>query len=107
MLKSLSKAPPFRDEFAGDSSDFQIRSDADTRVRLHRVADTLSARQWLAEGAPVADVLTMLEVRRRFEFSPHDCRAYAVEILSAARTEIHNVNQPQAAHRKEPANAVA
>lgn len=107
MLKSLTKAPPFRDEFTGNSLGFQARSDADNRVSLRRVADTLSARQWLAEGAPVADVLTMLEVRRRFEFSPHDCRAYAVEILSAARTEIHNVNQTQTAHRKEPANAIA
>jgi hypothetical protein len=107
MLKSLSKAPPFRDEFASDASGFQTRSDADNRVRLRRVADILSARQWLAEGAPVADVLTMLEVRLRFEFSPHDCRTYAVEILSAATAEIHTINQPQTAHRKEPANAVA
>ena len=107
MLKSLTKAPPFRDEFADNSLGFQTRSDADNRIRLRRVADILSARQWLAEGAPVADVLTMLEVRRRFEFSPHDCRTYAVEILSAARAEIPNHNQPHAAHRKEPANAVA
>jgi hypothetical protein len=107
MLKSLSKAPPFRREFAGNSSGFQTRSDTDNRTRLHRVADTLSARQRLAEGAPVADVLTMLEVRRRFEFSPHDCRTYAVEILSAARSENHANNQLQPAHRKEPAHAVA
>jgi len=107
MLKALSKAPPFRDQFAGNSSGFLTRSDADNRVSLRRVADTLSARQWLAEGTPVADVLTMLEVRRRFELSPHDCRTYAVEILSAARTEIHTNNQPETAHRKEPANAIA
>ena len=107
MLKSLTKAPPFRDEFAGNSCGFQARSNSDNRVHLRRVADSLSARQWLAEGAPVADILTMLEVRRRFELSPHDCRTYAVEILSSAKAEIHNVNQPQTAHRKEPANAVA
>jgi hypothetical protein len=107
MLKSLTKAPPFRDEFAGNCSGFQTCSDADNRAHLPRVADTLSARRWLAEGAPVADVLTMLEVRRRFEFSPHDCRTYAVEILSAARAESHTNNQPETAHRKEPANAVA
>ena len=107
MLKSLTKAPPFRDEFAGNCTGILPRSDADNRVSLRRVADTLSARQWLAEGTPVADVLTMLEVRRRFELSPHDCRAYAVEILSAARAEIHTINQLQPAHRKEPANAVA
>jgi hypothetical protein len=107
MLKPLSKAPPFRDEFTGDSRGLQTSFDTDNRIRLRRVADTLSARQWLAEGAPVADVLTMLEVRSRFEFSPHDCRTYAVEILSAARAEIHTNNQPQTAHRKEPINAVA
>ena len=107
MLKPLSKAPSFRDEFAGNSSGFQTRSDADNRIHSRRVADILSARQWLAEGAPVADVLTMLEVRRRFEFPPHDCRTYAVEILSAARAEFHTVNQPQLAHREEPANAIA
>jgi hypothetical protein len=107
MLKSLTKAPPFCNEFAGNSLGFQARADANNRVRMRGVADILSARQWLAEGVPVADVLTMLEVRRRFEFSPRDCRTYAVEILTAARAEIHNVNQSQIAHRKEPANAVA
>ena len=107
MLKSLTKAPPFRDESAGDSSGFQARSDPDNRVSLRRFADILSARQWLAEGAPVGDVLTMLEVRRRFEFSPHDCRTYAVEILSAARAEINTMNQSQTAHREESFHAVA
>jgi hypothetical protein len=107
MLKSLTKAPPFRDELTGNSCSFPARSDADNRVHLRRVADTLSARQWLAEGAQVADVLTMLEVRRRFELSPHDCRTYAIEILSIARTESHANNQPTTAHRKEPANAIA
>jgi hypothetical protein len=107
MLKSLTKEPPFPDQFAGNSSGLQVGLDADNRIRLCRVADTLSARQWLDEGASVADVLTMLEVRRRFEFSPHDCRTYAVEILSAARAEIHTNNQPQIAHRKESAHAVA
>jgi hypothetical protein len=107
MLKSLTKAPPFRDELTGNSCSFPARSDADNRVQMRRVADTLSARQWLAEGAPFADVLTILEARRRFEFPPPDCRTYAVEILSAARAEIPNLIQPQTAHRKEPAHAVA
>ena len=107
MLKSLTKAPPFRDGFAGNSSGILPRSGADSRVHLRQVADTLSARQWLAEGAPFADVLTMLEVRRRFEFSPHDCRTYAVEILSIESVERHTNNQPETAHRKEPAHAVA
>ena len=72
-----------------------------------RIADTIWARLWLAEGFPVADVLTMLEVRRRFEFSPHFARTYAVEILSASRTEIQLANQPRITHRKEPHQAVA
>jgi hypothetical protein len=72
-----------------------------------RIADTLLARLWLAQGFPIADVLTMLEVRRRFELSPHDCRTYAVDILSAARTEIQLANQPLTAHREESFHAVA
>ena len=71
------------------------------------IADTTSVRQWLTEGVPIADVLTMLEVRRRFELSAHVCRTYAVEILSAATTEIRTTTQPRITHRKEPRNAVA
>ena len=82
-----------------------LRGESASRGRL--IVDTASVRQWLAEGVSIADVLTMLEVRRRFEFSPHDCRIYAIEILSAARAEIHLPNQPLIIHRKEPRNAVA
>jgi hypothetical protein len=71
------------------------------------IADSTSVRQWLTEGVPIADVLTMLEVRRRFEFSAHDCRIYAVEILLAVTTEIRATTQPRITHRKEPCNAVA
>jgi len=67
MLKAICKAPASRQQSAADA---------------RRIADTASARHWLAEGAPIADVLTMLEVSRRFELSPHVARAYAVEILS-------------------------
>jgi hypothetical protein len=59
-------------EPAASMSDFV----ADAR----RVADTASARRWLAEGLPIADILTMLEVHHRFEFSPDDCRIYAIAI---------------------------
>ena len=70
------------------------------RIRLSTplIADTASVRQWLAEGVSFADILTMLEVRRRFEFSAHDCRIYAVEILLAVTTEIRNPTQPQITH---------
>jgi hypothetical protein len=71
------------------------------------LADTASARLWLADGFPLADVLTMLEVRRRFELSPDVARAYAVEILSAARAEIVTANQPLITHRKESLHAAA
>ena len=73
----------------------------------HLIADTTSVRQWLAEDVPFADVLTMLEVRRRFDVSAHDCRIYAVEILLAVTTEIRATTQPRITHRKEPRNAVA
>jgi hypothetical protein len=73
----------------------------------HLIADTTSVRQWLAEGVSFPDLLTMLEVRRRFEFSVHDCRIYAVEILLAVTTEIRATTQPRITHRKEPRNAVA
>jgi len=46
-----------------------------------RLVDIALAHLWLAEGAPVADVLTMLEVRHWSGRSKTDCRAYAVEIL--------------------------
>ncbi len=92
MLKAICKAPVSR-----------VQSAAHTC----RIVDTASAHQWLAEGAPIADVLTMLEVRRRFELSPHFARAYAVEILLTARAEIQPSNQPHIAHRKEQFHAVA
>jgi hypothetical protein len=76
-------------------------------VRFRRFADTASVRLWFADGFPIADILTMLEVRRRFELSTDVARAYAVEILSAARAEIHLANQPVIAHRKEIQNAAA
>jgi hypothetical protein len=76
-------------------------------VLPRRLADTASARLWLADGFPIADLLTMLEVRRRFELSPDVARAYAVEILSAARAEIHLANQPVITHRKESLHAAA
>ena len=107
MLNALRKPPQSCNECANNSSDIRVAIDTHNRAAWRRLSDTLAARQWLAEGAPVADVLTMLEVHRRFEFSPNSARAYAVKILSAARTEIHTNNQPETAHRKEPANAIA
>jgi len=53
-----------------------------------RFVDLASACLWLGEGVPVADVLTMLECRHRFELSPTKCRAHAVEILWTIQHEI-------------------
>ena len=92
MLRTARRARPLRNESA-------------SHRRL--IADTASVRQWLAEGVSIADVLTMLEVRRRFEFSAHDCRIYAVEILFAVTTEIRTTTQPRITHGKESRNAVA
>jgi len=73
----------------------------------HRLVDTASARLWLADGAPMADVLTMLEVRHRFELSPVDCRAYAVEILWAAQRPVDAHNTPPIPALKEARYAAA
>ena len=92
MLRTTRTAQPLRNESASHG---------------RMIADTMSVRQWLSEGLSIADVLTMLEVRRRFEFSAHDCRIYAVEILLAVTTEIRTTTQPEINRRKEPRNAVA
>ena len=69
-----------------------LRNESASRGCL--IADTASVRQWLTDGVPIADVLTMLEVRRRFEFSAHDCRIYEVEILLSVTKEICKTTQP-------------
>ena len=62
------------------------------RPSLRPCEDIQSAQLWLADGAPVGDVLTMLEAKHRFEFSLADCRAYAVAILWTAQA----LSQPKA-----------
>ena len=52
---------------------------------LRPAEDIRSAQLWLADGIPIGDVLTMLEAKHRFEFSPAHCRAYAVQILWSAQ----------------------
>jgi hypothetical protein len=65
---------------------------------LRRGEDIRTAQDWLASGAPIADVLTVLEVRHRFDLSASDCRAYAVEILRAAQ----GLSEPKAARTTNP-----
>ena len=72
-----------------------------------RMIDITSARLWLEEGFPVADVLTMLEVRRRFELCARDGRAYAVEILWAAQEELRAEKDYSIHTQKETHHAIA
>ena len=53
-----------------------------------RTVDVASARLWLIEGIPIDDVVTLLEVRRRFEIPIALCRARAREIAQSAQRMI-------------------
>jgi hypothetical protein len=65
------------------------RSDkGDPRYYATRTVDVASARLWLADGIPIDDVITMLEVRRRFELSAALCSARAREIAATAQRMI-------------------
>jgi len=50
-----------------------------------RTIDVASAKLWLDEGVPFPDVITMLEVRRRFEIPATLCSARAREIAATAQ----------------------
>jgi len=53
-----------------------------------RTVDIASARLWLADGVSIDDVITMLEVRRRFDIPDRLCAARAREIAMAAQRMI-------------------
>jgi hypothetical protein len=53
-----------------------------------RTVDVASARLWLIEGVCIADVITMLESRRRFELRAELCSARAREIAATAQRMI-------------------
>ncbi len=53
-----------------------------------RTVDVASARLWLLEGAPIDDVITMLEVRRAYELPSALCSARAREIATTAQRMI-------------------
>jgi hypothetical protein len=53
-----------------------------------RTVDVASARLWLTDGVPIGDVITMLEVRRRFEIPAPLCSARAREIAATAQRMI-------------------
>jgi hypothetical protein len=76
------------------------------RDSLSRAKDIRIAQEWLSVGAPIADVITVLEVRHRFDFPPARCRAYAIEIVSIAQS----LPRPKAGrnpHSKESTYAAA
>lgn len=50
-----------------------------------RTIDVASARFWLADGIPIGDVITKLELRRRFEIPAALCSARAREIAATAQ----------------------
>jgi len=65
------------------------RSDKpDPLYYARRTVDVASARLWLAEGIRIDDVITMLEVRRRFEFPAAAAGARAREITATAQRMI-------------------
>ncbi|MDR3742367.1 MAG: DNA-primase RepB domain-containing protein, partial [Terracidiphilus sp.] len=65
------------------------RSDKpDPLYYAQRTVDVASACLWLGSGIPIDDVITMLEVRRRFEIPAALCSARAREIATTARRMI-------------------
>ncbi len=76
-------------------------------ARKRERLDIASAKLWLAQGTPIADVLIMLEVRHRFELSTADSRAYAIEILWAAQQQIRIPKPSLKSDRKGPFHAIA
>jgi hypothetical protein len=53
-----------------------------------RTVDVASAWLWLRDGVPVADIVTMLQVRRRFQIPDKLCSARAHEIAFTAQRMI-------------------
>jgi hypothetical protein len=65
------------------------RSDkADPVYYAQRTVDVASACLWLGSGIPIGDVITMLEIRRRFEIPAALCSARAREIAATAQRMI-------------------
>ncbi len=65
------------------------RSDKpDPAYHAQRTVDVASAWLWLRDGLPIADVVTMLQVRRRFQIPDKFCSARAHEIAFTTRRMI-------------------
>lgn len=115
LPEDLMVAPPLRDRARSNSSRKDSHSEADWAWACHELAqgkdagqlthelasrrsdkpspiyyaqrtiDVASARQWLLEGTPIDDVITMLHERRRFELPTAICSARSREIATTAR----------------------
>ncbi len=92
---------------AGKLTQELVSRHPDDLSSVKRLVDTASAYLWLAGGAPIADVLTVLEVRHRFHLSSADCQVYATEILWAAQHHIEATRLNRIPDRKEPDHAFA
>ena len=104
MLRSARKCLLSTDGFSCSLRASFTDNDA---TLARRIVDVASAQLWLTEGVPFADAITMLEVRRRFELSPNDCRVYAIETVLVAQKEYCSSKPQQIAHQEEIQNAVA
>ena len=104
--QSFQSEPVFKAQAQGGSDMLNASTKHGPCDDPRRIIDIASARLWLEEGFPVADVLTVLEVRRRFELSAHDGRAYAVEVLWAAKEEMRVEKNPVIPQRKDPHHAI-
>ena len=92
---------------AGKLTQELVSRHPDDPSSVKRLVDTASACLWLSEGAPIADVLTVLEVRHRFHLSSADCQVYATEILWAAQHQIEASKPKPIPDREEHGHAVA
>lgn len=82
-------------------------NEADASDYARRIVDIASVRLWLADGVPLADTITMLQVRRRFELSSNDSLVYAAGIVATASKQILPELRRPEEQKKEPHNAVA
>ena len=119
MLKSMRKVTASSDEFIRILAALRAGIDPAKLARelaaqhpgdagfARRLVDTASARLWLADGIPIADVLTMLEVRHHIQLSPTAARAHAVEILWDVRHLIDGYSTHSIPPAKETRYAAA
>lgn len=80
---------------AGHHSSRRANRIATNHRSLRLAKDIRLAQDWLANHAPFADVITVVEVRHRFELRPAECRAYAIEIVRVAQSLSKSESEPK------------